>query len=799
MSDRPSRPQPAADATQLFAEYLATRDAGKPLDVEALCERAGPAAQELRGRIQALSVLDELGETLRADDDEFADGVDDVEPPAAVPPPRVGRYENLRLLGQGGLSRVYVAFDPGLQREVALKLIANDQISVDAAHDWMLREGRSVARLQHPNVVRIFELDQTDDRTQTFVAMELVDGPNLAEVLDELRAQKCGGSAAPTEQRIRAAADRLGGIGARTALALRIARALAACHAADVLHRDVKPGNVLLEADGEPKLIDFGLAHLSADGPGSQQVTQRLIGTPAYIAPEQVESGKTGTDPRSDQFSFGVLLYELLTLEAPFERSTRTQTLNAVSRALPTAPHKLDTAIPADLETICLHALEREPGDRYPSMDALADDLEAFLDHRAIAISGPSLGRRCRLWARRHRRDIAMVGVPAAVLALAAGLTQWIGLRNVHAAIGGEVGDRMGQLDGEQDPSSIQRAFAAASELERRARDADARLLVGLLVPPSQPRVEALMRATSHALAVQLERARAGLVRQDDPGSVDIENEILRTWQGPLSLDAVLCPTCPENSVDRNRGRIDLPDPPANTSLMVERMAPGNGPSSMVLVPLGKPDGLVLGEYRIHWIDSAGVVLANFEVHVESSTPRTALVLDPIDPEMRARFVRIPAGTLELSGWPAAPYPEFFALAEWLPATAVRIPTAPRLENRAGGDPVGTSGPNAPEMRDLPLRATLELARKSSARLPTPIEAAAIYQATARGVAGLPVLPAEFAGEHCGGCTQDGQGSILVHDRVSGKSPRAISVKLGGVSRHSPLAYRFVVSASPAH
>lgn len=735
MTERSPPPVPDDTATQLFAEFVTARDEGLTPDVDALYVRAGQHADELRNRIRAWKVLDGVGDVLR-DDPEFR------ARPESILGTRVGRYEILRFLGRGGLSEVYVARDPELKREVALKVLADEQISDEMARRWIQREGRSLARLDHPGVVRVIECGTADDVRRTFIAMELVDGPSLADVLAELRARRNGLSSDTKDARVRTAADRLSSIGARTTLALRIARALAACHAAEVLHRDVKPGNVLIQQNGEPKIIDFGLAYLAEDSDTTAQVTQRLIGTPAYIAPEQVESGKTGRDARSDQFSFGVLLYESMTLLAPFQRSTRSETMDAVTLALPTPPRKIEPAIPADLETICMHALEREASDRYATMDALADDLEAFLDHRAISIAPPSLVRRTRLWARRNRRDLLMVGVPAVVIAIAAVGWHWSNLHAAHVEIVNAVEGHMLELRTDQDPISIQKAYFAAGELRRDAAQLDSSWLAGLVGTPTLPRVEVWIRSISHALAQELRARRIHLRPGDHGAQAEIENDILTKWQGALALDKSLCPTCPENQSDHERGRVTLPPIPAGLNLIVERVDPGIRTGDFEWTRLDSPEVLGVGDYRVRLTDSQGRILTEIDCLVEPRTRSTVLSLEPIDPARRAHFVRIPAGEVDWGNGPKEAHDEFYALSNWYwqPPVPVDDPAQPdaRQDLRSRGE------------MNLTPRAACNLARSHGARLPTPVEARAMRAYSAREPQESTLLPLDgVGGEHC--------------------------------------------------
>jgi len=385
---------PAAEDDDPLAELLAEGDEGAGADVRS------SAPSELRALIALGDELLDLGRLISWRED-------------AVLPSALGRYENLRFLGQGGLSTVFLAYDPRLRRDVALKILADLALPPGSEQAWVQAEGRGLARVRHPSVVQVFEVEEADGRA--YVAMEYVDGPTLQVVLEAVGAAARGQSIADRPPEVVAAARRLEGVPARLALVLALARALEACHREGIVHRDVKPANVLIAGDGTPKLIDFGLAHLG-DGV-SLGHTEMLVGTASYLAPEQVDRGRSGADAHSDVFSLGIVLYELLTLQSAFLRPTREQTLAAVSAARFPLPSRLNRAVSRDAEQVCLHCLEREPARRYPTMTALAGDLEALLELRAISIGSGRL-RQTSLWLARHRRGLVHAGV--AVLSTAA-------------------------------------------------------------------------------------------------------------------------------------------------------------------------------------------------------------------------------------------------------------------------------------------------------------------------------------------------------------------------------------------
>ena len=319
----------------------------------------------------------------------------------------VGPFELVRELARGGMGVVWVARRPGLDRQVALKqLLPGDGPPNQAQVQRFLDEARLAARLQHPHIVRILEVGEQDGLP--WFAMDLIEGESLSARI------KARGPLPPREA---------------ASLFARLARALAYAHAQRLLHRDLKPANVLLTPEGEPVLTDFGLAKAVDDAP-EQGLTRQgdVMGTPSYMPPEQAEGAHDRIDQRADVYSLGATLYEALTGRPPFAGRTVIAIIHAVMLEEPARPRGLVPGIPADLETIVLTCLEKDPLRRYPSASALAEDLERFLRDEPISARAPGPGERLVKWVRRNRALAAVVlvaGLLVAGSAGAAGLWSW--------------------------------------------------------------------------------------------------------------------------------------------------------------------------------------------------------------------------------------------------------------------------------------------------------------------------------------------------------------------------------------
>ncbi len=280
--------------------------------------------------------------------------------------PAVKNYEILGELGRGGTGVVYKARHLGLNRLVALKMLRAESLETPQERDRFRNESEAMARIEHPNVVRVYEVGEHEGRP--YFAMELVTGGSLE--------QRLGGVPQPPARSAR--------------LAETLARAVHAAHALRLVHRDLKPANVLLAAVeggddpwGLPKVSDFGLAK-RLDAGDHKTRSGDILGTPCYMAPEQAYGRNNAVGPRADIYALGAILYELLTGRPPFRGETVWDTLQQVGRQEVVPPRRLQPRVPRDLETICLKCLHKDPGRRYPDAAALADDLAGFLAGQPI-------------------------------------------------------------------------------------------------------------------------------------------------------------------------------------------------------------------------------------------------------------------------------------------------------------------------------------------------------------------------------------------------------------------------------
>jgi serine/threonine protein kinase len=308
--------------------------------------------------------------------------------PASATPPQIPGHTLLAVLGRGGMGVVYKARDLQRKRLVALKMIL---VGGHAGPQELARfrtEAQAIARLQHPNIVQLYEMGESEGRP--FFSFELVDAGSLADELD--------GTPWPARKAAR--------------LVRALARAVHHAHERGIIHRDLKPANVLLAADGTPKITDFGLAR-QLDTSGCHTPSDAVLGTPSYMAPEQAGQAKH-VGPAADVYALGAILYELLTGQPPFQGATTLDTILQVVSDDAVSPRLLRPNLPADLETICLKCLHKDPSQRYPSAKALANDLRRFVGDE------PVRARRIRPWdlALKWARNNPAIAILVAAIVL---------------------------------------------------------------------------------------------------------------------------------------------------------------------------------------------------------------------------------------------------------------------------------------------------------------------------------------------------------------------------------------------
>lgn len=326
----------------------------------------------------------------RPSGDPSSQAQDDPSPGPGCPR-RFGQYQLLKELGRGGMGIVYQARQPGLERLVALKVLPTTSHTSPRVVERFRIEAKLAGSLQHPHIVAIHDVGEQDD--QPFFSMEYVEGLTLA---DYVRGR-------PLPARRAAAYLKV------------IAEAVEYAHQRGVLHRDLKPSNILIDARDQPRITDFGLGKF-LNGSTDLTLSGQMLGSPGYMPPEQLASSGNAIGPFSDVYALGAILYHLLTGHPPFRSENIETTLLQVLNHEPVSPRTLVPSVPTDLEIICLKCLEKNPARRYPTAQALADDLGRFLAGEAIQARLPSALERSWRWWRRHPTAAASAALGACFL-----------------------------------------------------------------------------------------------------------------------------------------------------------------------------------------------------------------------------------------------------------------------------------------------------------------------------------------------------------------------------------------------
>jgi serine/threonine protein kinase len=395
---------------------------------------------------------------------------------------QLGDFRLIREVGRGGMGIVYEAEQLSLHRRVALKVLPFASAIDTRQLQRFKNEATAAAHLRHENIVPVYAVGC--ERGVHYYAMQFVDGQSLAALLAELRQEPAKKSEAnPKESTVPVARlstewqcsggkgfDRVAELCRQAALALEHA------HQAGIVHRDVKPGNLLLDPQEQLWVTDFGLAQVTGDG--GLTATGELLGTLRYASPEQALGRRGVVDHRSDVYSLGATLYELLTLRPPFDGWDRHELLRQIAEETPPAPRAINPSIPAALETIVLKALRKDPADRYATAQDFANDLQRFLDRKPILARRPTSAERFRMWTRRHPAVLLVATIVLLLVTVSSVL--------IAALVGAEQ---------ERTRSAHRRAENAYQRERQRAEEAEGRLVL------ARRAIDELFRVSEEELA----------------------------------------------------------------------------------------------------------------------------------------------------------------------------------------------------------------------------------------------------------------------------------------------------------
>jgi serine/threonine protein kinase/Flp pilus assembly protein TadD len=547
-------------AAEVVAEITDRLHAGAPVDVAEYLARYPELADRLRPVLAALDLLAHVGSSAGSAGSPLRTVAGEELGTA------LGDFRLLREVGRGGMGLVYEAEQVSLGRRVALKVLPF-AATMDARHlQRFHNEARAAACLHHANIVPVFSVGC--ERGVHFYAMQFIDGQPLSEVIRQLRGRETAGAeegenppghpsppvSAAATPRPAAEVTPLTGEGRRgrpyfrkvAELGVQAAEALDHAHQLGIVHRDIKPGNLMLDGRGNLWVTDFGLAHVQHGG-ASLTLTGQALGTPRYMSPEQALAQRVLIDHRADVYSLGATLYELLTFRPAFASEDRQELLRQIAFEEPAAPRRLNPAVPAELETIVLKAMAKSPGERYATAGELADDLRRWLEDRPIRARRPSLRTRLLRWGRRHQTLVVSVAAALVMgLAVLAGSFGWI-LRDQAARQAKRVGD-------------MESALQEAEQLRREGK-----------LPKAQAaakRAEALLQdgGAAPALAQQVRRLLRELAEEEADGQLVALLGRLRLRQADVNVD--------KSQFLIKRARPDYQEAFRSYGLQWERMTP---------------------------------------------------------------------------------------------------------------------------------------------------------------------------------------------------------------------------------
>jgi len=501
--------EPVRDTDEQLAELLlAWEDSaavGTPVSATQLCRDCPELAATLQQKIDRLRAID-----------RFINPATDQSPrssePGAIPfaetsqAPRLQGYEFLGELGRGGMGIVFKARQQSLGRLVAVKTLAGSRWGQPGCLTRLRHEAQALSRINHRHVVQVIDIVETADAVS--LVLEFVDGENLA--------RRQNGAPLPPKEAAQ--------------IALTLAGTLAAVHGEGLLHRDIKPANVLISKSGEVKISDFGLAKEAGTKDGLT-VTGDVLGSPGYMAPEQAEGRTAEIDVRTDLYSLGATLYEMLTGRPPFVGGSVVETLDQVRHHEPVAPRLLNPGVPHDLETICLRCLEKDRARRFSSADDLAGELGRYLRGEPIRSRPISAVDRALRWCRRRPAVAGLLGLTAAATLVIVALLV-VQQRNLTKY----------NLDLTQANDNLEQSAKAAQNLQRIAEQNE-RQAKEALYAADMNRVAVALKEGDVQGVTELLNRHLPVGNAPDPRGFEwwyLRRQVLRTHQVLLHVDTPL-------------------------------------------------------------------------------------------------------------------------------------------------------------------------------------------------------------------------------------------------------------------
>ncbi len=446
---------------QVLEAYLAQLERGAAPNPEELLAQHSDLAQPLRAYLASLDFLHQAALSLHGGENR---------PPAENPadsstePGTLGDFRLIREVGRGGMGIVYEAEQISLGRRVALKVLPF-AATMDPRHlQRFQNEARAAASLEHPHIVPVYGVGC--ERGVHYYAMKYIEGQSLADVIDEVRKVKDShhrgteNTEKKQNTKISSSLCSLCLCGendfckAVAELGIQAAEALEHAHSLGIVHRDIKPANLMIDGHGALWITDFGLARTAADG--GLTMTGDVLGTLRYMSPEQALAKHGLVDHRTDIYSLGVTLYELLTGKPAIHGKDREEILNAITLEEPRPPRGLNAAIPRDLETIVLKAMAKEPAERYATARELADDLQRLITDEPIRARPPSTVQRMRKWSRRHRTFVRAAVLLLVLLSSTLAASTWFLVREQK-----RTADERDRAESEKDRAETSLGFAS--------------------------------------------------------------------------------------------------------------------------------------------------------------------------------------------------------------------------------------------------------------------------------------------------------------------------------------------------